>query len=58
MFKNKILTRSEVDIKLYFKTWMENIEKTGFTDPSRFAEGRRKMIEEAEEVTKPGAIIE
>jgi len=34
MFKNKILTRSTEDIKAYFRTWLEEIEARGFTDPA------------------------
>lgn len=46
MFKNKILTRSVDDIKVYFKTWLQEIEARGYMDPGMHSEMRQKRIQE------------
>lgn len=46
MFKNKILSRSIEDIKVYFKTWLQDIEAKGYKDPARHSEQRQKRIQE------------
>lgn len=44
LFKGKIFARSELEIKLYFKTWKENVEEKGYLDPAFYAEARKKPL--------------
>jgi len=46
MFKSKIMTRSQEEIKIYFKTYVQDIESKGFKDPERHKESRQKRIQE------------
>jgi len=36
MFKNKIQSRSEVEIRQYFAKLLEDFEKGGYMDPKRY----------------------
>jgi hypothetical protein len=42
IFKNKIFSRSEVEIKEYFKTWVQNVTEQGYFDEEAQKEKRNK----------------
>ena len=44
IFKSKIQTRSEVEIKLYFQKWLEQIQELGYLDPKRYTSNSSKAV--------------
>jgi hypothetical protein len=46
MFKGKIFSRSEYEIKDYFKVWSQNVERKGYFDPQFYADARKSLIKE------------
>jgi hypothetical protein len=45
MFKNKIHTKSEIEIKLYFKNWLNDMNEKGYMSPNKFKAIRAKRYE-------------
>lgn len=45
IFKNKIYSRSEIDIKLYFKVWLQDMAEKGLLDAKYFRESRKRRME-------------
>lgn len=37
IFKSKIQTRSEAELKIYFQKWLEQAGELGYLNPARFA---------------------
>lgn len=44
MFKNKIIARSETDIKAYLFLWLDDIRKLGYMNPDMFLASRQAKI--------------
>jgi len=42
MFKQKIFSRSSIDIKLYYSTWLADMTKLGYFSPERFRQKREE----------------
>ena len=40
LFKGQIYSRSEADIKKYFKEWLEDMDKEGYFNPNHFKDQR------------------
>ena len=44
MFKQKILSRSSIDIKLYYSNWLADMKKLGYFSPERFSLKREERV--------------
>ena len=46
MFRGNIFSRSQTEIKLYFKQWKIDVESKGYLDPEFYADARKIVLEE------------
>ena len=44
VFRSSIASRSEVEIKAYFKQWKADVESKGYLDPAMYLEARKNSI--------------